>query len=401
MITDADAVVVGAGIVGLATARALLDRGVVRRVAVVDKEDRVAAHQSQHNSGVIHSGIYYRPGSAKARLVAKGRRQLERYCAEHGVPVDRCGKVVVATTIDEVAALHRLHRRADELDIEVQLLDRRGLAEREPHADGLVALHVPSTAIVDFGAVCDALAAEVASRGATLLLGEEVRAVDVRTAGVVVTTDLQEVRARWLVNCAGLRSDLVSALAGVDVGGVRIMPFRGEYHRLVPNRRHLVRDLIYPVPDPRFPFLGVHLTRLVDGDVHAGPNAVAALAREGYRWGDVDPDELRRLLTDRATWELARRYWRTGAGEVVRSLSRRAFVRALRRLVPDLGPADLEPAGAGVRAQAIAPDGTLLDDFVFAESARVVSVVNAPSPAATASLAIGQVIAERVLQRAG
>jgi L-2-hydroxyglutarate oxidase len=396
---ETDIVVVGAGIVGLATARALLRRPDVDTVTVLDKEDRVGAHQSSHNSGVINSGIYYPAGSAKARLVATGRTELERFCDEHGVTREACGKVVVATDVGEIARLHDLQRRAGENGIAVRLLDRRALAELEPHAAGVAALHVPSTGIVDFAGVCRALADDVVAGGGRLALDQEVVAIDEHGSGVRVRTTRAEMETRWLVNCAGLQSDLVAAMGGIDIGGVRIMPFRGEYHDLVPERRALVRNLIYPVPDPRFPFLGVHFTRMVDGRVHAGPNAVAALAREGYRWSDHDRDERRRLVNSPASRVLAARHWRTGAGEIVRSLSRRALVRSLRRLVPEIGADDLVPADAGVRAQALAPDGALLDDFVFAESSRMVSVVNAPSPAATASLAIGRAVADRLATR--
>jgi L-2-hydroxyglutarate oxidase len=399
MSDDVDVVVVGAGIVGLATARALLDQPSVRTVVVVDKEERVAAHQSSHNSGVIHSGIYYRPGSAKATMVAEGRAELLRLCEAAGIAHEVCGKVIVATSDDERVGLDALERRSAEHGISCRRLDRPALAEIEPHVAGVAALHEPSTGIVDFPAVCDALAADITARRGRILLGRAVVAVAERVDGVVVTTDDGEIHARWLVNCAGLHSDRVSEMAGVPTGGVRIMAFRGEYHTLLPDRRHLVRHLVYPVPDPRFPFLGAHFTRTVDGEIHVGPNAVAALAREGYDWRTIDPHELRELLSSRGAWTLARNHWRTGGAEVVRSLSRRAETRALRRLVPDLHADDLVRAPAGVRAQAIGRDGQLLDDFVFAESARVVSVVNAPSPAATACLAIGRSVAARLAAR--
>ncbi len=405
----ADAVVVGAGIVGLATARAIQLSEPGLSVVVIDKEPTVAGHQSGHNSGVIHAGLYYVPGSQKAELCRAGRDELMAWCDRHDVPWRRCGKVVVATEPDELAQLEVLAQRAAANGIETVRLDPAGLAEIEPHAAGLAALHVPSTAIVDYRAVCAVLAEGITARGGHVVLGTRVDRIDrapVAPAGqVVVHTSAGSIMAPRLANCAGLAADRVTEAAG-DQPGAAIMPFRGEYHELIPSRRHLVRTLIYPVPDPRFPFLGVHLTSMIDGTVHAGPNAVLALSREGYRWRDVDRHDLTAMAADAASWRLARRYWRTGLGEVGRSLSRARFVRALQRLVPELTLEDLVPAGSGVRAQAVRRDGTLLDDFAFAgtdlgsaEEPRVVHVVNAPSPAATASLAIGRVIAGRLLDR--
>jgi (S)-2-hydroxyglutarate dehydrogenase len=405
---NADVVVVGAGIVGLATARAIQLTEPDLSVVVVDKEPTVAGHQSGHNSGVIHAGLYYAPGSQKAELCRTGRNELMDWCDRHDVPWRRCGKVVIATTDGEIAQLDALAERAAANGIATVRLDRDGLAEIEPHATGLAALHVPSTAIVDYRAVCATLAAGIVERGGHVVLGTRVDAidrpsapgVDGRTGGeIVVHTSGGVIRASRLANCAGLATDRVARAAG-DEPGAAILPFRGEYQELIPARRHLVRTLIYPVPDPRFPFLGVHLTSMIDGSVHAGPNAVLALAREGYRWRDVDRRDLAAMAGDASSWRLARRYWRTGLGEVGRSLSRERFVRALQRLVPELTLEDLVPAGSGVRAQAVRPDGTLLDDFAFAgdgREPRVVHVVNAPSPAATASLAIGRVVASRLL----
>ncbi len=394
---DADVVVVGAGIVGLATARALLRSKSRPDVLVLDKEPAPGRHQSGHNSGVVHAGLYYRPDSLKARLVASGRKALESFAGDHGLAYRRCGKVVVATAADEVPRLLELERRARAQGVTAHLVDGPALARIEPHAEGLVALHVPSTAVVDFGAVCGALATEIRAGGATVQCGRPVLAVTPGPAGVRVHTDTGTVTARVLVTCAGLHADQVAAMAGTVPHDLRIVAFRGEYHQLSPGADHLVRNLIYPVPDPRFPFLGVHLTRGIDGRVHAGPNAVLALAREGYRRLDVDPAEVGGLLRFPGTAQMARRYGRTGVAEVVRSLHRRSVVRALRRLVPELELADVEPAPAGVRAQAVTASGDLVDDFVFVEGPRVVSVINAPSPAATASLEIGRVVAERAL----
>jgi L-2-hydroxyglutarate oxidase len=400
--TDADVVVVGAGIVGLATARAVLTREPGLAVVVVDKEERIAAHQSGRNSGVVHAGVYYAPDSLKARLVADGRRRLERFAADRAIPYDRCGKVVVATEPSELEGLAELRRRAAAHDVETRWLDRSGLAAREPHADGLAALHVRATGVIDFGRVCAELRADVEAAGGELLLGHAVAAVrDEGGRSVVERPGADGLRARVLVACGGLQADALAALAGIDTGGVRIVPFRGEYHELVPTAGHLVRHLVYPVPDPRFPFLGVHLTRGIDGHVHVGPNAVPAFAREGYSWRAVERGEVERWLRDRARRRLAARHWVSGLAEITRSLSRAALVRAAQRLVPEVRVGDLVPAPAGVRAQALAADGRLLDDFAFAESERAVAVLNAPSPAATASLAIGDHVADRVLLKLG
>lgn len=395
---DVDVVVVGAGIVGTATARSLaVDHG-ISSVLVLDKEPTLSAHQTGRNSGVVHSGIYYPPGSRKATMVAEGRALLVDLCERHGIPFDQCGKVIVATSPDELAGLAALEERAGALGIEVRRLGPGGLREREPHVSGIAALEVPSSAVTDYPAVVRALAAELVDHGGEVRTASPVLDAHEHTDGVVVETPAGTVSARWLVNCAGLQSDRVARLAG-QRPEVRIMPFRGEYATLTPTAARLVRHLVYPVPDPRFPFLGVHLTRMVDGSVHAGPNAVLALAREGYRWRDVDLGDLAAMATDPGAWRLARRYWRTGMGEVHRSLSKAAFLAALRRLVPDLGPGDLTPSAAGVRAQAIRRDGRLVDDFEFADGRRSVHVVNAPSPAATAGIAIGRFVAGRLLGR--
>lgn len=387
---DADVIVIGAGIVGLATARALLETAPATRIVVLDKEGVVAAHQSGHNSGVVHAGVYYPPGSAKARLCTTGREELLGWCTALGIDHDVCGKVVVATSTVELDRLRVLHERSVANGLDVSLVDRRGLQTLEPFADGVAALHVRATAVVDFAEVTRRLAAElVAHGGVELVLGEAVTGVHEHATGVEVETTGGRLRATWLVNCAGLGSDLVARMAGLSPEA-RIVAFRGEYHELVPARRHLVRSLIYPVPDPRFPFLGVHLTRGIGGSVHVGPNAVLALDREGYRWSDVDRGEIGSLLRSPGLRSLARRYWRTGSAEVLRSWSRRRLAHSVRRLVPDVRADDLVPAGSGVRAQAVTPDGRLVDDFSFATTARAVHVLNAPSPAATASFAIGR-----------
>lgn len=393
-----DVAVVGGGIVGLATAMALVERHRLRPL-VLEAEPTLAAHQTGHNSGVIHSGLYYRPGSLKARLCVEGREALYTFCAAHGVPAERCGKIVVAVDPRELPALDELERRgrANGLD-GMRRLGPEALREHEPEVAGLAGLFVPQTGIVDFGRVAHAYAEVVRAAGgeirtAARLVGG-VRDAD----GVVCLTTAGDFRARALVNCAGLHCDRVARLCGATPE-VAIVPFRGEYYTLRPERRGLVRNLIYPVPDPAFPFLGVHFTRRIDGRTECGPNAVLAFAREGYRWSAVSPRDLAAMAAFPGTWRLVRRVWRTGLGEMHRSLSRRAFVRALQRLVPALREEDLEAGGAGVRAQAVRRDGALLDDFHVVDGPRMVHVLNAPSPAATASIAIGRHVAGLVAAR--
>jgi L-2-hydroxyglutarate oxidase len=391
---DADVVVVGAGIVGLTAARAVQRRR-GGQVLVLDKADHPAAHQTGRNSGVVHSGLYYRPGSAKATLVADGRARLERYCHERSLPYDRCGKVVVATSADELPALGELARRGAANGVAVERIGPAQLHHVEPHVRGLAALSVPSTAITDYRAVASSIADDLVADGGALHTGVEVRSIDpLPGGGVALGHTTGRVRARWLLNCAGLHSDRVATMAGADTG-VSIVPFRGEYHQLSPSARHLVRHLVYPVPDPRWPFLGVHMTRMVDGSVHVGPNAVLALGREAYE-GGVDGRDVLALARDPGLRRLAARYWRTGAAELLRSRSERLLLGDVRRLLPEATSTDLRPAGAGIRAQALGRDGTLLDDFAFATSPHGVHVLNAPSPAATASFAIAEVIADRL-----
>ena len=395
-----DVVVVGAGIVGLATARALLLERPGLDLVVLEREDAIAAHQSGHNSGVIHSGIYYKPGTVKARLCTSGRTELEEWCTAAGIPWERCGKVVVATEPDEVPALTALAERGRANGLEVRELSPAGLTELEPHAVGLAALHVPATGVVDYRAVCERLADEVVERGGRLLTGVGVTSAIDTGGGVVVRSDMGLWWADRVVTCAGAWSDLITR-AGGERPKARILPFRGEYLELTPSASHLVRHLIYPVPDARFPFLGVHFTRGIDRTVHAGPNAVPAFGRDAYSWTRVRPRDTARFLTRPSTWRLAARHWRTGADEIVRSLMPSRMVTALQRLVPEVTSEDLVPAGSGVRAQAINPDGTLLDDFEIVRRGRCVHVVNAPSPAATASLAIGAWIADEVARPGG
>jgi L-2-hydroxyglutarate oxidase len=391
-----DFVVVGGGIVGLATARALLRRSPGVRIALLEKEERVARHQTGNNSGVIHSGIYYKPGSLKARLCVDGARRMYEYCVEHGVAHQRCGKVIVAVTDDELPRLDELHRRATANGVPgVQRIDAAELRRIEPQAVGVAALWSPNTGIADYVGVCRALAQELEASGAVVRLATRVTAIQETADEVVVHTPHGELHAARLIACAGLHADDVARLAGLQPN-VQIVPFRGEYYFVKPARRDLVRGLIYPVPNPEFPFLGVHFTITTGGELEAGPNAVLAFAREGYRYGDVDFGELARTLYFPGFQKLARRWWRVGAYEYYRSLNKAEFVRSLQRLVPAIRGADIVRAGAGVRAQAVGADGALVDDFAFAATARTLHVLNAPSPAATASLAIADEIVNRL-----
>ncbi|WP_067819481.1 L-2-hydroxyglutarate oxidase [Actinomadura kijaniata] len=391
--------IVGAGIVGLAVARRLAERRPDARITVLDKEDRIAAHQTGHNSGVAHAGLYYTPGSLKARLCRRGIGLLKEYCQDRGLPYVECGKVVVARSLAELEPLLEIERRATANGVPgLRRLRGAELTEIEPHAEGVAALHSPTTAIVDFPAVAASYADDVRAAGGEVRLGFEVTAL--RRAGerVVAVSPSEELAFDRLVVCAGLQSDRVARLAG-DAPAPAIVPFRGEYWRLRAERSHLVRGLIYPVPDPRYPFLGVHFTRRVDGGVDVGPNAVPALAREGYRRRDVRPRDVWDILRQPGFRALARRHWRTGVREMYGSAVKAAFAAEARSFVPELRTADLVPAPAGVRAQAVDPDGTLVDDFRIGRLGPVVTVRNAPSPAATSSLAIAEYVVDHLADR--
>lgn len=393
-------VVVGGGIVGLATAYALVQRH-SRSVLVLEAEARLAAHQSGHNSGVIHSGLYYRPGSLKARTCREGREALYRYCDAAGIPYRRLGKLVVATRQAELPALARLEERGRANGLHaLRSLDAVELKEVEPAVTGVAGLWVPETGVVDFAQVAAALADRVQLDGGAVLTGARVREIRRDGDGLMIATTRGDFHAALLVNCAGLQADRMARLAGADPGVV-IVPFRGEYYELAPERRALVRAVIYPVPDPALPFLGVHFTRTVADRVAAGPNAVLAWAREGYRRRDVSWRDLAGTLSYGGFWKMARAHWRIGLAELGRSYSKRLFLRALRRLVPEVRAADLVPAGSGVRAQAVDATGRLLDDFHIVETPTAIHVLNAPSPAATACLAIGAEVAGRALRRLG
>ncbi|MGW5787124.1 L-2-hydroxyglutarate oxidase [Streptomyces sp. NPDC003757] len=394
---DCDVLVIGGGIVGLSTAYAITRAAPGTRVTVLEKEPGPARHQTGRNSGVIHSGVYYRPGSLKARFAVRGAAEMVKFCAEYGIDHAVTGKLIVATDRAELPRLHALVQRGRENGIPVRELGGAQIEEYEPEVRGLAAIHVGTTGICDYGAVARQLAH---ASGADIRYDAEVHRVDRRPGlGVAVRTRAGDVlRARVMVNCGGLHCDEIARLTGDDPG-MRIVPFRGEYYELA--RPGLVRGLVYPVPDPAFPFLGVHLTRGIDGGVHVGPNAVPALAREGYDWGVVRPRELGATLAWPGSWRIARRHWRYGAGELRRSLSTRAFTAAVRRLLPAVTEDDLVAAPAGVRAQAVLADGTLVDDFLIKEGAHAVHVLNAPSPAATASLPIGREVGRRALAMLG
>ncbi|WP_151478974.1 L-2-hydroxyglutarate oxidase [Streptomyces albicerus] len=391
---DCDVLVIGGGIVGLSTAYAITRAAPGTRVTVLEKEPGPARHQTGRNSGVIHSGIYYRPDSLKARYAVRGAAEMVKFCTEYGIAHAVTGKLIVATERDELPRLHALVQRGRENGIPVRELGAAQIEEYEPQVRGLAAIHVATTGVCDFVGVARQLAD---ASGAEIRYGAKVTYIDRRPGiGVAVrTADGTIIRARALVNCAGLHCDEIARLTG-DEPRMRIVPFRGEYYTLA--RPDLVHGLVYPVPDPAFPFLGVHLTRGIDGAVHIGPNAVPALAREGYDWRTVRPRELGATLTWPGSWRIARRHWRYGGGELLRSLSKPAFTNAVRRLLPSVTPDDLIPAAAGVRAQAVLRDGTLLDDFLIQEGPHTVHVLNAPSPAATASLPIGREVASRALR---
>ena len=409
MTTEADIAVVGGGILGLAVARELGRRDPGRRIVVLEREPQVGEHQTGHNSGVVHAGIYYVPGSLKARLCVEGVRELRAYCEERGIGYDACGKLIVALGEHELPGLDELERRGIANGVPgLRRLDAAGLREIEPHAAGVAALHSPETAIADFAAVARAFAGDVRAAGGEILLEAPVEGIDVRAAAngraagaavagggrrIVLRHARGEVAAGFAVFCAGLWSDRLARLAGADPDP-RIVPFRGAYLRLKPQRAALVRGLIYPVPDPSLPFLGVHLTRHIDGEVLIGPTALLAPARDAYGLGTVRRRDLGETLRWPGTWKLARRYWRTGATELHHALSPAALTRAAAAYLPAIGPDDAEPAWAGVRAQALARDGGLVDDFAFSHTERALHVRNAPSPGATASLAIAKYVAD-------
>lgn len=399
MASQYDLTIIGGGIVGLASALKIIAAHPSLRLLLLEKEAELARHQTGNNSGVIHSGLYYRPGSLKARSCVAGREALMAFCDENSVPYEICGKVVVATSQEELPRLEELHRRGVANGLQgLELIGPERLKELEPYSSGIQGLHVPETGIIDYKKVAAAYARKIRDGGGDIRLSQRVVGILDRPDEIVLQTSGGDYRTKHLINCCGLQSDLIAKMArGVEPDGEaehRIIPFRGEYYKIAPEREFLVRNLIYPVPDPTFPFLGVHFTRMAKGGVEAGPNAVLAYAREGYRHTHINIKDLWQTISFRGFWAMTGKYWQTGFGELHRSLSKAAFVRALQKLLPDIRQSDLVPGGAGVRAQAVSASGALVDDFVIKQSRHAIHVLNAPSPGATASLAIGESIAE-------
>ncbi len=394
----ADVAIIGGGIVGLATAWQLTRQYPGKRVIVLEKEAEVAHHQTGHNSGVLHSGIYYKPGSLRAINCREGKVAMQQFCEQEGLPYDVCGKVIVAVEEAELPALERIYERGQANGVKCDLVDADRLKELEPHAAGVRAIHVPEAGIVDYKEVCRRLAEKLKEADGEILLHSKVRSMPEHNGRVLLETTQGDCEADYAVNCTGLYSDRVTKLSGQNVNA-KIVPFRGEYYELVPEAEHLCRNLIYPVPDPSFPFLGVHFTRMIHGGVECGPNAVLAFAREGYKKTDINLRDLFESLTYPGFLRLAIKHWKMGLYEQWRSFSKGAFVKALQRLIPEIRREHLKTAPAGVRAQALNREGSLVDDFLIVESDRIINVCNAPSPAATASLNIGRLIVEKLASR--
>ena len=392
-----DAIIVGGGIVGLATAYRLLEAKPQLKILLLEKEAKLAAHQTGNNSGVLHAGLYYKPGSEKARCAVQGLQQMIAFCREHGIAHEQCGKIVVATEQSELERLENLWKRGNENGLQgLRKLNPAQIKEIEPHAAGIAAIHVPQEGIVDYPAVCEKLGDLIRQAGGETKLNARVEKIASDGGEKVVETSAGNFRAKFVVACGGLHADRVVKMSG-QKPTAKIVPFRGEYYVIKKERQHLVRNLIYPVPDAKFPFLGVHFTRLIHGGIEAGPNAVLAFAREGYKWTDFNLRDFAESVTFPGLWKFLAKYPSLCGYEIKRSLSRAEFTRSLQKLVPEIRAEDIEPGGAGVRAQAMTPDGKLVEDFHFDEAPGMLHVVNAPSPAATASLAIGQTICQRVL----
>jgi len=394
---QSDIIIIGGGIVGLATAYQLIQKHPQRSLKILEKEAELAAHQTGHNSGVIHSGIYYKPGSLKASNCRTGKQLLQEFCDREGIRYEICGKVIVATDESELDRLQNLFERGVANGVNCRMIDARQLKELEPHCRGIRAVHIPESGIVSYRQVCQRLAARITEKGNRVVTGARVTSLLEQETGVLVRSNAGEFHAQYVVNCAGLHSDRVAALSG-RAPSVKIIPFRGEYYKVKPEAEQFCRNLIYPVPDPQFPFLGVHFTRMIEGGVECGPNAVLAYAREGYRKQDINLRDLLETLAYPGFRKLALKHWRMGLGEMWRSYNKHAFVKALQRLVPDIRAEHLFPVPAGIRAQAIAPDGKLVDDFAIDEQKRLISILNAPSPAATAGLSIGRMIVTKLEQ---
>lgn len=390
-----DFAIVGGGIVGLSTGMAIYDRFPNAKVAVIEKEASVAQHQTGHNSGVIHSGIYYKPGSYKARFAREGSRSMTEFCQKHNIDHDICGKVIVATKPEELPLLDNLYERGLQNGLAIEKIDAARLKEIEPHVAGLAAIHVPMAGIVNYKQVSEKFAEIIRENGGDILLNTKVEKIHEGKDGVVIETNSGTVKAGIVINCAGLHSDRVALAAGYKTD-MKIVPFRGEYYKLKPEKRYLVKNLIYPVPNPKFPFLGVHFTRMIDGEVDAGPNAVLGFKREGYKKTDFSAKDLAETLTYPGFWKLASKFLKEGMEEYVRSFSKAQFTKSLQALIPEIQEDDLIPAPAGVRAQALKDDGSMVDDFHIIMGQRSIHVCNAPSPAATASIEIGKEVARRI-----
>jgi (S)-2-hydroxyglutarate dehydrogenase len=387
--------IVGGGIVGLSTAMALSQQYPHVRILVLEKEDGWAKHQTGHNSGVIHSGIYYKPDSFKAKFALEGNRSMVEFCQEHGVKHEICGKVIVATKKEELPLLDKLFQYGLANGLDISKIGPEKLKEIEPHANGIAAIRVPTAGIVNYKQVCEALVSIITEHGGDLHLNTKVSKTTEISNGIQIDTNKGSFEAELLINCAGLHSDRVAATSGIKTD-MKIIPFRGEYYKLKPEKQYLVKNLIYPVPNPHFPFLGVHYTRMIGGNVEAGPNAVLGLKREGYNKADFDWKDFLEVITYSGFWKLATKYWKEGLEEMVRSWSKAAFVRSLQQLIPEIQAEDLEPASAGVRAQALKPDGSLVDDFHIISRKNSIHICNAPSPAATASIQIGKYIVNNI-----
>lgn len=392
-----DYIIIGGGIVGLSVGKAILDKFPNAKVLVLEKEAEVANHQTGHNSGVIHSGIYYKPGSYKAKFAKAGNESMKQFCEEHNINYENCGKVIVATSEEEIPTLENLYKRGLDNGLDVKLLNKEQLKEKEPYVNGLKGIFVPSAGIVDYKQVSRKLAELIKERNGEVLTNQEVKAIDESQGEVVVETNHKTFRGKFLINCAGLHSDRVARMAGYKID-MKIFPFRGEYYYLNEKKHYLVKNLIYPVPDPNFPFLGVHFTRMINGGVDVGPNAVPGFKREAYKKTSFDLKDFLEIATFPGYWKLGLKYYKVGLTEIVRSFSKKLFVKNAQRLIPDITEEDLTPAPAGVRAQALQVDGTLVDDFVIIKGKNSIHVCNAPSPAATAALEIGKEIVKRIVE---
>jgi L-2-hydroxyglutarate oxidase len=394
-----DITIIGAGIVGLSTAYKILEQKPGLKVRILEKEQEISKHQTGNNSGVIHSGIYYMPGSLKAKNCIHGYKLLLDFCDRNDIEYDICGKIIVAVEENEIHGMESLYKRGIENGLEgLKLLKKEELKDFEPHVSGLAGIRVPQTGIIDFKKVSEKLADDISGKGVEIHFNQKVTGIDTENKKAIIKTASQSYESKIVINCAGLYSDKIARFSHKDVN-VKIIPFRGEYYKIKPEKKHLVKNLIYPVPDPNFPFLGVHYTRMIDGGIEAGPNAVLAFAREGYKKSQINPAELLETLTWPGFLKVASKYWKTGFGEMYRSFSKKAFTRALQKLIPEIHAGDLETGGAGVRAQACDRSGGLLDDFLIYESEYAINVCNAPSPAATSCLAIGETIAILALKR--